>query len=189
MTAALKAANAMTDFNSGITIGEQTLVKLMAQRYLLVSQEPRHNKIRKNIEGFRRRVAHLHISALMSEKVVHSVPESENPKDSNGFSANESGPLAQSKWSTTDESGPDGSLFGTENSGSEAESVHRVAPSTVENTHEIEAVRPDGPNGPLISEGETPDEPTDDAVSPSQQADESESPSDDDDANRDTIRI
>ncbi len=100
----------------------------------------------------------------MSENVVHSVHESEKTKDTNGFSVNKSGPVSQSNRSIADKNGPDGPLSGTGNSGSEAESVHRMTAAPVENTHENEADRPDGPNGPLISEGETPEESIDDAA-------------------------
>ena len=42
--------------------------------------------------------------------------------------------------------------------------VHRMAAAPVENTQEIEVDRPDGPNGPLNSEGETPEESIDDTA-------------------------
>ena len=127
----------------------------------------------------------------MSGKVSQSSHEDKNTTDTNGFGANRSGPLTESNRSTPDENGPSGPLLGTDNLGSEAESVHPMTAPPVENTEKNEAVRPDGSLGSLISGRETPNESIDDAFAIpdhlNRTGDRSESPSNGDAVEREAV--
>ncbi len=181
--AALKAANDLAGPTEKILINLQTLIKRIADAKLLATTDKERNRlrVRKNILG-QRRSGLLHVRAsLLREKAAQpaqsaregeksQVPQgfdgdpdwatSEKNRPNDGPLGNGTGPIADSGDISA---GPVSDEVGRDWAGSEMEVAQFSDAESVENPRVSEGETEIGPVGPVISEGETPDESTDDA--------------------------